>query len=693
MHEKKLCPVIAAANAGAGSAEGVSFDGVNDYLSRNSDLAGNANGKKFTFSCWVYSNESQENYIYNNGFFLVRQQWFADGNVVFSGEVRSTTGSYLIRFQTPQYSLPLHVWNHFLVSIDVASASTRKIFINDNDVTSSTNWISYANNTLQLSGYAPFVASNGGSHWSGRLAHVFLDYAYRNLSTEANRRLFITDDLKPADGLASLSPILYLPMRTAETAHINEGTGGDFTPNGVLDTAQCGPNQWNCVASTMLDSPAQYIRGTVSVTSSKEFTLSFVCKRLISNVTAYPFTLYASAIQYIKAEINNSQFTLIAYVNSTPYNIVVANLSAMGGPGTGKNWSIQVSVNTTTQTAEFFVNGRQITAGVQPIPLDLVWTFSNMTTLRVNEIYTGSSRGEGEYGELYFSADYTALSEENPFWDSNANKPKPVRQVLEETGGAPVIALPISADNPGKNYGTGGDFTVYGGGLKGARGMSEYISRSVIISGGANNLYLNRSANPTAKISFVFATNGSSIRMIWWKASNVNCSIDSSNKLRVQLSTSTGENGFRTAQSIASGEWQLVFVSIDTTTNTKQVYMNDQLITAFDPVATSYNANGTVSFSGIYLSDPSYSNHDNAFAALYFAEDFIDLSQEENRNLIADQLSYPKDLSPAIESGEIPRPIFYLKFEDPDDPGLDSSGNNNHFTVNGTVTPGADFHV
>ena len=31
--------------------EGVDFDGVNDYLSRSTDLVGNVDSKTFTFSC------------------------------------------------------------------------------------------------------------------------------------------------------------------------------------------------------------------------------------------------------------------------------------------------------------------------------------------------------------------------------------------------------------------------------------------------------------------------------------------------------------------------------------------------------------------------------------------------------------------------------------------------------------------
>ena len=53
--------------------EGVSFDGSSDYLSRSSDLTGNADGKTFTFSAWVYlghtgsgSSNSQYGKLYFN---------------------------------------------------------------------------------------------------------------------------------------------------------------------------------------------------------------------------------------------------------------------------------------------------------------------------------------------------------------------------------------------------------------------------------------------------------------------------------------------------------------------------------------------------------------------------------------------------------------------------------------------------
>jgi hypothetical protein len=73
----------------------------------------------------------------------------------------------------------------------------------------------------------------------------------------------------------------------------------------------------------------------------------------------------------------------------------------------------------------------------------------------------------------------------------------------------------------------------------------------------------------------------------------------------------------------------------------------------------------------------------------YFSTDYTDFSQESNRNLFVDQLGYPKDLTPAIEAGTIADPLIYMKFDDTSALGT-NSGTGGNFTVNGTVTAGAD---
>jgi hypothetical protein len=54
-----------------------------------------------------------------------------------------------------------------------------------------------------------------------------------------------------------------------------------------------------------------------------------------------------------------------------------------------------------------------------------------------------------------------------------------------------------------------------------------------------------------------------------------------------------------------------------------------------------------------------------------------------------DALGYPVDLQPAIDAGDIPTPLIHMKFDDTSALGT-NSGSGGDFTVNGTVTAGAD---
>ena len=73
--EKKLLGTTPL--SGVVEPEAVSFDGTNDYLSRSSDMTGNADGKTCTFSCWVYRTSDSFGYIYG-----VDKQGTADSVVI-----------------------------------------------------------------------------------------------------------------------------------------------------------------------------------------------------------------------------------------------------------------------------------------------------------------------------------------------------------------------------------------------------------------------------------------------------------------------------------------------------------------------------------------------------------------------------------------------------------------------------------
>jgi len=175
-------------------AEGVSFDGVSDYMSRSTDLVGNVDSKTFTFSCWVYGAEISYP-LYSPSFSYYVQLYVENGLFKMYGY-----GGTTVRLaMTAGCPVSINTWNHILVSVDLANTANRYVYIND--VPMAPSWGTYSNVALSftdVSGSLIFDNTGGRGRGQGRLSNLFLDYTYRDLSIEANRRLFITADGKPA---------------------------------------------------------------------------------------------------------------------------------------------------------------------------------------------------------------------------------------------------------------------------------------------------------------------------------------------------------------------------------------------------------------------------------------------------------------------------------------------------------------
>ena len=262
--------------------EAVSFDGAKgtnnatDYLSRTTPLSNQADSKTFTFSTWAWLDGANGGLLYlgNNRFFIT----FEGGGDYFKCEGRDANNTRHLRFEAPTGLVPVNTWVNILMSFDMSDTSKRHIYINEVDITSATftgSFPIYTDGTLDFTPAASSGADmtyrigaqyNAQSKLGGRLAHFFFDYTYRDLSVTANRRLFITADGKPSDTIPS-NPIMYLPMTDAATAGVNSGTGGNFTAVGTLATAERGPNQDNCVASTF-DGSADYLSKTSGIGGS-----------------------------------------------------------------------------------------------------------------------------------------------------------------------------------------------------------------------------------------------------------------------------------------------------------------------------------------------------------------------------------------------------------------------------------------
>lgn len=702
---KKLSAAAAADSAIL--PEATAFNGDDAYLSTTS-MTGNADGKTFTFSAFVYEAVGNT-YVYHidsggggTRFMISVDGTGKDAMLRIIGTVPGAGSTVLYVRDAGHF--PLNTWTHVLCSFDMSDTSKRHIYIND--VQQSVTYNDYVNSNIE---FTTSYISIGGAVYSGgaygltdgRLAHVFLDYTYRNLTTESNRRLFITSDLKPADNQSSLSPIVYFPLTDATTANTNDGTGGNFTANGTFAQATRGPNQNNCVASDF-DGSNDYMTKTVTQTDSSYLTCSFVFKQ--DGTNAVGFRAHSGATMYVSVQNSN-------YAN--PFRVILRDTSGSQICNLESSFtipqysiaSVQVSLdisNASDRKVKMFLNGVEDTSVTETF-------YNSSTTYRLtsdtwlNRDKAGTEYYDGSMGEFYFDTAYIDLTSSNPFWDSDANLPKPLRQVLSETGNTPLIALPINAHNPGANLGTAGDFTVNTSldGYKGARGGSEHASRSM--KGNGSNGYLKNSSISNKPSSNKLCT------MVWafqYRKEGYQFEITDSaggGSQMMYLAPFAASN--RPMAYINAGPvyvyhnsvisfgntWYVCLLSFDASdTNKRHFYVNG----TSNPVWDTYN-NTTIPWAdmddisiGARTEASNFVNDELSF--MYFSNTYIDFSQKSNRDLFVDPFEgYPKNLTPAIEAGDIATPLVYMKFDDFSNLGV-NSGNGGNFTVNGTVNRGGD---
>lgn len=535
--------------------------------------------------------------------------------------------------------------------------------------------------TLGLPAISQLTASPDG-------LHIFYCYTtdstVRHLKTNIPFNYSALYRVTNASGTPT-APILYLPMKDAATAHINEGTGGNFTPNGTFATSNRGANQDNCVAS-YFDGVADYLSRTslTGIADGKQFTFS--CHYSYKEATQGSiFSIDdGSTNNGVQVYIRQPSLNYITIFLRNSSNTTVCSFNINTTTELNRNTHISVSVDTATSSIKAVLDGVVVTPTSISITADGIVDFTQGFYNIAKAL--ASYYQQCNIGELYFNTVYMPLDVSNPFWDAVENKPIPVRKVIANTGVTPLIAMPLDASNAGKNYGTGGDFTANSGPYVGARGASEFWARSAVFgSTSANNVSISSLGTSTSKIL--------SLMIVWYNGTNnlnlYNQGGDAlgtfTDDIQNRLVDSSGAWCFRHADIQAlQNSWNTMLLCLDLTdTNKTYMYLNgiQKTLTIYNFVNTSigwgrsFKVGGGLNVSATYVSDQ-----------------YINFSQEINRLKFVDGLGMPLDLSKQIESGAIPKPLFYLPFDDPSNLGKDASGNNNHFTINGTVTQGADVN-
>jgi len=694
--------------------EAVSFDGTNDNLIKSSDLTNNINSKTFTFSAWFYvtAEDSGKNmYLYDSYYNSGMYVQF-DNNRKFQclGVAQGGTGNGYLSIESPINVFVAETWQHIIISVDMANTSNRHVYINDQSI--SVTWNSYSNAEIGFAQTVHAIGTNSptggaGTRSKSRLANMFLDYTYRDLSVVANRRLFRDAEGKPSSTIPS-NPIMYLPMKDAATAGVNSGTGGNFTAVGTLATAERGPNQDNCSASNFNGSNDYLFRSSiVGVSSTKQFTFSFnfvktggsssVPMEFRNAANTYSVRAWQNAASYNIYIINNGTEVVVANISNADYNALNVDTGY-------KQNNVSISFDLSDTNKRYvYLNGTAATVTWATYTNQLI-DMSQLNNWRVGNSGTGSAWWNGQLGEVYFNTAYTDLATSNPFWDSDTNRPNSVRKVIADTSVTPLIALPIIGNDAGNNLGSGGDFTVNSGPYTGARGGSEFWSRSAYFNGSSTDLtntsltglstgkqftiafgYSNFSYSDDVTIFEVGGGSGAGAGVyskVFFTSSEVKikCGNGSADHLEISL-----------GRGATSG---IIMISCDTSSAVDAIdFVIDGTYSDRSSGIIVQNSNITDSSEndsiiGNRLADNQTFNGSLGF--IYVDDSYIDFSQEANRNKFVDQLGYPRDLTQQIEDGDISNPLIYMKFENTAALGT-NSGSGGNFTVNGPFHAGRDI--
>jgi len=363
---------IALGNFGTGSS--TDFDGTASPLRRTSALSGLSDGKQFTFSFWINFDEGDVNSFaaisFNTFYFTV---YGNENQLQFVCRNSSNTNILYAEInETNPRLFSQGIWYHILVSIDLTNSSNRYIYINDVSKASSTTWNTYTNDNIDFTqstiDIADFTGQSASYSEPCKLAHMYLDTTYRDLSTTSNRRIFIDANggSTSASSLSALNPVLYLPLTNDYAITKNLGTGGDFTSSGApkIDTtigteydstAGQGGLTWIKSRNTV-DTSANYLydteRGVGKVLHSNGSGGEYTAANYLTSFNATGFTLgnqdanNSDADNFVSWTFRKAPkfFDIVTYtgddsgnvvkshsLGSTPGMIIIKNLSSNTG--------------------------------------------------------------------------------------------------------------------------------------------------------------------------------------------------------------------------------------------------------------------------------------------------------------------------------------------------------------------------
>ena len=238
------------------TANAVDYDGGADYLSRASDLAGNADSRQGILSFWVRldggDGATMQLLSGNPGTGATVSLSRSSSNNLQFQVFNSALTSFIQRNSAGGTFTASAAWKHVLLSWDTDFSAGNKLlhfYVDGTDVGTSIADSSAAFDIdYTVAGWSVAATTTGSGVFNGALAELyFAPGQYLDFSQEGNREAFRSSSGKPVDlgptgsDATGTAPILYLP-NPAASAGTNAGTGGNFTINGSPATASTSPS-------------------------------------------------------------------------------------------------------------------------------------------------------------------------------------------------------------------------------------------------------------------------------------------------------------------------------------------------------------------------------------------------------------------------------------------------------------------
>jgi hypothetical protein len=221
------------------AATPVNFDG-STYLARDGALTGVSDSKVWSGSLWFRRDPAN---VFTKIFAGASRHFdlplFPDdvnGWVLLVGS--NASGVEIVRLTFASNDTD---WHHLLWSFDLAGSGARYAYFDDVEVST---WSTYTDDVINFTDTDFFWGSNagGGNRFGGDMADAWLRFggAVIDFSVEANRRLFLTAEGKPADPAGWPAGGQVQLYGAVNDWHTNKGSGGGFNLTGTLG-AGTGP--------------------------------------------------------------------------------------------------------------------------------------------------------------------------------------------------------------------------------------------------------------------------------------------------------------------------------------------------------------------------------------------------------------------------------------------------------------------